>query len=321
MTKINVSKKKISGILIMIFACLSTIAFPISPMEYGQAELDSAESGILPITMDNWFDREREQWSYNPRFIPGMVAFHPDGYTLIRAGVSEFNDVGDNTLTYSNEFMTQNAYMQLKTTSGDWKVIPDFITAIRTFLTLAENDQLYLMAGVQTYDAVECTDDGEVMTLCNVKYIKNGNTYYKDLILYSSGDLESWQVKELGGTYLRIAPYRVHTDHDTLSVLTSRDNGITLYIPKVINGVLDVSTTVNLVPSIAEPVIHSIMAGAGARCITSEGKTFVVYMSYIPEPGYSGSPQYIIEYDHSTETITGPVFLGATSTVPSSITV
>jgi hypothetical protein len=146
-------------------------------------------------------------------------------------------------------------------------------------------------------------------------YVKNGQTYYADLILYSDGDLTSWQVQPLSADYLRISPYRVHADKDRLPVLTSSLNGITLYIPEVVNGTLDVTNQVNLVPSSADPHLHTVMAGSGARCVTSDNKTFVVYSSMTAEQGYTGTPQYIVEYDHDTQTITGPVFLGTTGTI------
>jgi hypothetical protein len=300
------------SILIVALIAFSAVGYPLSPWENEQTEINPVTNGILPNVICNWFDREREQWNYNPRFMPGMITFHPSGYIFMRVGVPDFCTVGANGLTYPSRFWTQNAYMQFKTETSTWREIPDFIPAIRTFLNLAVDDELYIQAGERVSDAVECGSGIDVMTLCNTMYIKSGQTYYKNLILYSAGNLHDWQVKELDGVDLRIAPYRVHADHNALPVVTSRSNGIMLYIPKLINGVFDVSTAINLVPSSAHTVVHSVMAGAGARCITTGGKTFVVYASSDEEPGYTGTPHYIVEYDHSTDTITGPVFLGTT---------
>jgi hypothetical protein len=134
------------SILLVAFISLSVAGYPLSPWENGQTEINPVTNGIMPNIISNWFDREREQWNYNPRFMPGMITFHPSNYVLMRVGVPDFCTPGNNALTYPSSFWTQNAYIQIKAETSSWQEIPDFISAIRTFLALAESDELYISA-------------------------------------------------------------------------------------------------------------------------------------------------------------------------------
>ena len=306
-------KLELRVVVFSLGICLQGWAFPTSPWHHAEAELAPNELGVLPIVTTNRLDREREQWGYHPRFMPALCSEHPSGYYAMRVGVlTPTNTVGENAATYPSRFFSAENYIQLGFSSGPWQGVTDHVDALRSHLNLSPSDPLEIQAGERVPDALEFADSGEALTLCMVRYAKNGaSPVERQFVLYSSGNLHNWTVSERVWGDARINPYRVHADHSALPVIVTAQNGITLLIPSRAGGALELES-VNLVPASAEPVLHGVMAGAGARCITANGKSFVVYMSKIEEPGYSGTPQYMVQYDHATQQISGPVFLGTT---------
>ena len=311
-------------------ATLITLPFVLSavtasPWDKGQVEING--NTACPLRIRNGFDREREQLSYNPRFMPAIVTFDSKNLPCILATIPESCKAGANTINYPKRFFSTKTYIQRLNSSGKWTVSKSHINAIRKHLTLKPEDFLAVMAGERVSNPIEFSKNNKALTLCVVQtnwqqaaaFNNNFQLPHKHpsklFLLYSNDNLKTWQVLplNLSPSRTRIEPFHFHADNRKLPVILSLTKGLSLHIPSInTNGKLKLKN-IQLVPQTSKPVaILNVMAGVGSPSVTVGNKTFVTYMSSIPLKNDTGSPHYIVSYNHKTGKVSEPVFLGTT---------
>lgn len=279
----------------------------LSPWDRNQQELE--EEVILPIKYSSTFVRERERFGYDPRFMAAKVSFTPANIPVIRFGVQ--GEVGSNRMPYAQYKYTPLNYIQFLGDDGRWRAIDSHLTALRSFLELEPGDDLTVMSGERVPDMVEFDDSGNAYTLV---FAQIGGQVYRDFLLFSSDQMETWQVLELPqGIAKRIEPYMFHNSRKEPPVVLCKDRGwVLLYAPRITpQGTLELGEQVQLAE---EPtaVFHSVMAGAGSPSVTVGDQTFVVYLSQEEKEGVTGTPHYIVSYNRQTGEVGAPLFLGET---------
>ena len=297
--------KKIMPLALWILAAAAFAADPASPWDIGQVEI---KTGVrCPISYLELFKREREQFAYNPRFLPGQTTFTPDNRPVIRIGLATEADVGQNKQTLTSREPGEVNLIQHLDSDGKWRVTDGHVKAVKALLKIDHDAPLAVTFGERTCDAVEFDAQGNAYTLIATA---KGN-----YLAVSTDGLKTFSAVRVPYGNARLEPYRVNADRKHPPPILAASGGGYFLVPvKLVNG-----ETPKLEPGIvlaapaAKPLAQiGTMAGDGAPILTAGGKTFFAFMSAIPAAGLTGSPQYILDYDHETGKVGAPLLLGST---------
>lgn len=302
--EVVVTKVLLQAVLV-ISAAVAIAADPMSPWDKGQTEI---KQGVrCPIVYPEIFTRERELFAYSPRFLPGQLTFTLDNRPVIRIGLDSVADVGRNKQTVTTRAPGDVNLIQYLDRDGRWHVTDGHLKAVTTLLSQPPDTRLKVIFGERTCDAVEFDAKGNAYTLVATD---NGT-----FLVVSTDDLQTFQAVRVPYGNGRLEPYRFHADRSNPPPILAASGGEYALVPVT----LERGTTprlgkgVVLAKSAAKPLAQiSTMAGDGAPILTSGGKTFFAYMSETPAVGLTGSPQYLLEYDHATGTVGSPLLLGTT---------
>ena len=258
----------------------------------------------MPVNYPQVFSRERHLFGYAPRFMPGQISFTPKNRPVIRFGMQ--GKLGEHTTVLDSRPLTSKNFIQYLGQDGRWYILESHVTAIRSFLKLKADVELLIQTGHKVAERVEFDAEGHAYTLASVKADGKWHT----LLLYSSNPMKKWQVINLPKRSWRIESYQTNNSSTNPPVLVagSKDQ-LMLIAPTKSNRRLVLPPTVTI-PAGTEIGLHGLMSGAGNNAITVDKKTFICYFSLKAHPGFEGTPQYIVSYDHQTGESTEPVFLG-----------
>lgn len=278
-----------------------------SPWDHGKDELKITPTKA-PFTYKRLFDREREQFGYNPRFMPGPVTFMPDNTPVIRFGMQGVK--GSHHTSYQSRRFTTENYIQKLDRDGTWQISDSHVKALRSYLKLKPAEKLLIMSGERVPETVEFDNEGNAYTLVTARWRKRRyNSYF---LLYSPDGMRSFQVYPLIGPR-RIEPSFLHNNSPnkyTPVVLAQKKDSLGIYVLKrQADNTLKVSPYIKLADG-KKLLFNNTMSGAGAPLITLGSKTFLVYSQLLPKKGSTGVPHYIVEYDHKTDKVSKPFFLG-----------
>ncbi len=298
-------KKLLLPLLSVLTVAHAAGADPVSSWDQNQSEI---KPGVrCPIRYPEIFKREREQFAYNPRFLPGQITFTPDNRPVIRIGLATAADVGKNKQTVTTREPGEVNLIQYLDRDGKWHVTDGHVKAVKALLKLSPEAPLAVTFGERTCDAVEFDAKGNAYTLVATA---KGN-----YLAVSTDNLKTFSAIQVPYGNARLEPYRVNADRANPPPILAASGGKYFLVPvKLENGkVPKLESGIVLAEPAAKPVAQiSTMAGDGAPILTANGKTFFAYMSEIPAAGLTGSPQYILEYDHKTGKVGAPLLLGST---------
>lgn len=294
-----------AAIMGMGYTTILNAGNPVSPWDKGQQELQG--SAACPIKYPKTFMRERDILNYNPRFLPGQLSFTPDNRPVIRVGLMKPDDIGKNGQTAPSRAMGEINLIQYLGKDGRWYTTDGHVKAVREALHLKKEELLTVQFGERTNDTVEFDGKGGAYTIVN--------TNRGCFLVWSPDEFNTfWATVFKGGSNVRLEPFRYHIGANrAIRLLCIESGNVMMRQVEIKNNRPLVSGPILLVSKAKKPAVQiSSAGGAAPAMLTACGKTFIVYMGQIPIEGESGSPHYIIEYDHATGKVSKPVFLGTT---------
>jgi hypothetical protein len=279
--------------------------FSPSPWDKGQAEINPGVR--CPIRYPGLFEREREQFAYNPRFLPGQITFTSHNRPVIRIGLAAAADVGQNKQTLISRAPGEVNLIQHLDANGSWRVTDSHVKAVKALLKADDDAPLAVTFGERTCDAVEIDAKGNAYTLVT--------TAKATFLAVSTDGLKTFTAVQVPYSSPRLEPYRVNADRNQPPPIIATKGGACFLVPvKLENGgTPKLEPGIELAAAAAKPLAQTgTMAGDGAPVLTAGGKSFFAFMSTIPAEGLPGSPQYIVDYDHQTGKTGTPLLLGST---------
>lgn len=295
--------------LISTAICLGCAAWSaeeqISAWDKGQQEISG--NPACPIEYPKVFMRERDIMKYNPRFLPGQLTFNDDNRPVIRVGLMKADAIGRNGQTAPIRDMGEINLIQYLGKDGRWYSTDGHVKAVRNLLKLSDSDPLTIQFGERTNDSVEFDGQGGAYTLLN--------TNRGCFLVWSPDEFKTFKaIGFKGGAQVRLEPFRYHIGANrVIRLLVVESGNVYMRYVEIKNGRPSMSKPILLVARDKKPGVQvNSAAGAGPAMLTAGGKTFLTYMGQIPVEGQSGSPHYIVEYDHATGKVSEPVFLGTT---------
>lgn len=289
-------------------------AHPTSPWYHTSPELESVVT--CPITYQPHFQRERELFGYQPRFMPAMSTHHPNGDMVMRVGVPLHTPLGAQHMVYPASFWSTSNIIQRIVASSPQKnqYTTSHVDAIRQHYELDEGDILAIRAGERVADSVQFTNDAKAVTICHIRFTHNDVTSIHNILLFSRTDMKSWEVVyEFPTANTRLEPFRYHADNTQLPNTVAVEDGVpVLYTARENPQTHAVTMTRILLDTpLEDTVFQNTMAGDGAHCITVGGVSYLALISTNEIKDVTGTPQYLVSYDHSTQE-TKTVLMGVT---------
>jgi hypothetical protein len=296
----------------------------ISPWSHNERELTndapSIRPGGSPIKYQEIWQREREdpELAYNPRFLPNTVTFDQKNRPIIRVGVHGL--VGQHATAYPAHGHVSDIFLQTLDAAGTWLTL-SLSRVLREWLEdQNELDDLVVRSGTFLPEERVAFDvSGDAYTVVD--------TNVGAFLLHSRDSMTSWAVYPLPAV---LAPhvYRIEltaTDRPPVICvfkdLTPKggcpNGAVSIIVPaKTPGGTLHSLHMIDVVPDHAtDGPSHS---GVADVTLTVNSKTHVVYTATEPLADQAGTPQYVVTYDHDTQTTSVPVLLGTTRGTPKS---
>ncbi|SEF65068.1 LamG-like jellyroll fold domain-containing protein [Vibrio hangzhouensis] len=170
-----------------------------SPWDEGQLEWDTDKwqndvvPGSAPLKYRDLYQREREMFDYNPRYLANMVTFDSKGREVMVAGAYEAK--GDNSTIYPSYGFPTEQFVQVKTRKG-WKAY-SVNDALRSAWKQPDWDGKVWSGAKLIHERVEFDNDGDAYlltcvdkpltggTVWNLLYSKQGKRQFKEWQAYS----------------------------------------------------------------------------------------------------------------------------------------
>ena len=282
--------------------------FKPSPWDHGQKELKKSVTHT-PFHYQKLFDRERELYGYNPRFMPGNITFMKDNTPVIRFGVQ--GKIGSHKTSYKGRKFTELNYIQKLGKNGKWYITDSHMKSLRKYLKLKQKDSLLVMSGERVPETVEFDHHDNAYTLVTAR-IKD-DRFNSNFLLYSHNGMKNWQVYPLIEPR-RIEPaflnyWRKGNDLPPV-ILAKKKNTLGIYVlSRKADNTLNISPYIVLAKG-KKLLFQNSMSGVGSPLITLCGKTFLVYSKLEKHPNSDGVPQYIVSYDHKSGKVSKTISLG-----------
>jgi hypothetical protein len=254
-------------------------------------ELNTSLSSSLftaPIEQDCYFLSERERLGYKPRFAVNSVQFDSDN----RPYLLEKNAVC--TLNSSNKWIRLNFAEVLEDAFPDW-------------------DGTYVTLGPGSDDRIVFDDDDDaylLLYLTDIGYI----------LMHSADQCRNWDIIPLyeSTSSARLEYRDAYNDLSSppaIVVRTLRDgmsSAMDLICPRKSGGRVSLSKLVRLTNSISI-CGGGLNTGKGAAnlSVTNGSKTHVVFAGRYTQGTDPGTPQYIVTYDRTNDTVSSAFYLGS----------
>jgi len=272
-----------------------------TPYEHDRAEIDAERAptvvpGMSPIVHQNYYVGEREQFGYDPRFLPtGEVAFALDNHPYIRAA---------DPVTEASDGSSDGWVQTLR--DGRWVGwwLPGMLRERFPGWTGP------FLAGVRSRDTRMVADGhGDLWT--QVQMFPPGA---HRVVMRLPAGADEWEVHEVPGAgALSLEPNECGSDAPPILV---ESRGGTIFIR-------DISRAADGTITIAEPVavspegsfLHPEHSGAGPAAATVGQRTWVTFARSEPELGEDGqplpgTPQYVVCYDRATAEVSASALIG-----------
>ena len=248
-------------------------------------EVKNGADIYAPFRHKAFYQGEREQLAYNPKYYPGLITFDEKNIPYVR---------------------NINGTIQTLDKNGNWLEL-DFKPAIKSPFPAWGGD---LFKGPSAEERIVFDNTGTAyMTVTISRNTADAQT----LLLSSRNHCRSWEVyplpKSFAGWFVKIenmSPLRRLATPPVLTVF--KGSFIYLIIPVKTKSGLKLSKPVLITKDALVTPTHS---GGGNFTVTSSGKTFIVYASTISKTGTDGTPQYIAVYDHIKKCLSAPVYMGS----------
>ncbi|MBI2082621.1 MAG: BNR-4 repeat-containing protein [Deltaproteobacteria bacterium] len=277
-----------------------------------QCEYVSSLSATSPIQHEPYFRGERELFGYRPRFVPNVISFDSRNIPYVRNQLviqkwnprsciweeidlapiirGKYPDWGGETSDDINNHTDQrvvfdnqdNAYTLIPATG--W-------SGIRRVL---------LMQWIRSRDQWEIYEIPEQISggAAVLEHFDSNNDKSRPPVILGGNYLDSaWQAPES-----EEKPWRLLFDElgtDLFLVAPQRSTDGTLVIPDPVR--------------VASKAFIPFVATGGSNQILTKGNfTYVVWASAERGTYWRGTASFIVRYDHETQTVSEPVFLGAT---------
>lgn len=272
-----------------------------TPYDHGGTEIDAGRAptvvpGVSPIVHQNYYVGEREQFGYNPRFMPtGEVAFDLSNRPFIRAAdpVTEASDG------------SSDGWVQ---TLRDGRWVGWWLPGL-----LRERFPEWtgrFLAGVRSRDTRMVADGhGDVWT--QVQMFPPGA---HRVIMRLPAGTDEWEIYDVPGAgALSLEPNERGSDAPPILV-EARDGVIFIRdIERAADGTITIAEPVAVSP--AGSFLHPAHSGAGPVAATVGPRTWVTFARSEPERGpdgqpLPGTPQYVVCYDRTTGRVSEPALIG-----------
>jgi len=272
--------------------------FDPSILNHRWPETRDGQAVTAPIQYGSYFLTERALYGYYPRFEPGFVSFSPDGRPYIRYASHIIETLGpDGQWTYQDLLPT---------------VIEPFAKEKLGFGAIGLGNT------GQTDDAsIRFDRDGDAYALCFIWDTTKDARTRRGVLLHSRDGMRTWTAYVLPWYMARFEKFTGH-NADCLSrppvILLSTYFGPTdifVTIPeKQPGGSLVIPAPVKVASGAIPFIPHS---GEGSNAVTVGDKVFLGYGKLKVLPGHTkedGVPNYVVEYDAKTRTLSEPVLMG-----------
>ncbi len=265
-------------------------------------------SVTTPITHQKYFLGERELFGYHPWYIPSDVTFDLDNRPYIRVGKR-----ADGHDLYGGDDITMGV-IQTTDENGNWIELDTFLPAIKAMYPSWNG---VYSAGVALDERIVFDSSGDAYMVVH--------TYRSNLgfnvLLYSRDKCRTWRVYPISSTFFSTKWEMPDGNNDTdkppvLLVWPYSFTGcpISMIVPKkTVSGGL----TLPIVTMTTDPKAYPMPnhSGMGNSTVSKGNLVHLVYLSLEPIPGSTATPQYVVTYDRTTNTVTSPVYLGLSNNI------
>ena len=293
----------------ILCACLGpSAALGATPfVDHGGAEL-TVKAAYTPMRHKAHYIGEREQFGYNPRYLPLQVSFGPD----------------------NRPYMWNSTHLVTLSDEGRWVVL-DTSQAVRE-----KHPELGETGFVAARDSFLGFDsDGDAYMVARLGPLKGTSRGFKNGLLHSKDNCRTWTFYQTPVLVERLERLEGHNQIiGPPPMVEGRGRELNLVVSyKKLDGTLTAPKRI-LVGEVIPPVVrkgrHWITpahSGSGNVTATFEGKTHVTWMSVQPLKGkqiedakrftakYGREglcPAFVATYDHTTGKLGKRVYLGVT---------
>ncbi|AQQ71054.1 hypothetical protein SMSP2_01418 [Limihaloglobus sulfuriphilus] len=285
---------------------LFAVSAEVSPWEHEDQEIDSNAPlivpGVTPITYFGTFERERETYGYNPRFLPNTVTFDNDNRPYMIVGLH--GGAGENFCPYPQRAWVEDAYIQTLESEGGW--VAYSISQIIKSVLPSWSGKLY--SGVFLPDErIVFDSDGDAY------FAVNPDTLSGTFLFHSSDGMQTWDHYKIGYGSVRLEFSEASNDRSGPPVIvTDNGDGIGITAPvKNPDGSLTVPP-ITWIISDPDYILSPSHSGLGNSTITLGDKVHIVATYTGVSQVAGGTDQYYFRYDKKTGAATGPKLLGTT---------
>ena len=296
----------------------------VSPYEHKLSEVDPKRAltvipGKRPIIYTGYFDREREIYGYNPRFLPNRVSFGPANRPYIVVGVHNTpGSRGVSTATvWPKVAWVEQAYLQTLNDDGRWVVfsLPKIIRAkypewrgkIRAGICACQD--VYVDSRNEVYLLLETSDVGLLLI--------HGRNRLK------TWDVHEWPTGTTGAlelptthTFANWSPVAITIKNSrNLSILKLKrlpDGSLRILKPRIVMR-SDKAVMGNL--WLGGPTGHSGLTNTMVKIGDKSHIVFATSNQNPQIPSKQATPHYAVTYDHRTGKTTEPVLLGGSDSM------
>ena len=298
--------------LVLVMVCVSAYSAgsvfggPQPAVDHGGPELSVKNPVLAPIHHKAGFVDERDQFGYNPRFLPMAVTFGPD----------------------NRPYLSRGWYLQTLSDEGKWVPV-DVSAAVNK--AYGDMTAKYVAFGDEH---VGFDDDGDMYMIARTR-LRHFQKIYRYGLIHSRDKGKTWRWYD---THVPVSRLERREAHNQITgpppMVEGHGRELNLVVSyKKPDGTLTAPKRI-LVADVVPPVVgkgrHWLTpahSGCGNVTATFEGKTHVVWQSIQPltpeqtemakafteKWGLEGlCPCYAATYDHKTGKLSKPVFLGLT---------
>ena len=258
---------------VLVVSSLVNAAAVSSPWDHHGSELTTPITivpGTSPIQYTSAFNREREIYGYNPRFMPMPVVFDKDNRPFILTDVPAGNTVGSHLLYTNGSSLTTNAYLQTLDNSGNWVTysIMDIMREV-----YGQGSPYYspsITAGYKWEDRIFFDDDNNIF----FTMISESPDVSGTVIVYSNDGKQSWQSLHLNYIY--------NTSVETFDSFASNERDL----PTICHyKAVGTDRLISLYQLGRDPISGNLTTGGTTPIVGAQGKY---------GPGHSGFLNYTI---------------------------
>ena len=315
-------------IIVLTFTLsLNPTNFMGSPWQHPNNELADNVTvipGSNPIQYPMIWERERELFGYNPRFLPNIVTFDFYNRPVIRVGVHDPANHPNHATLYHSSKAIDHSYIQTLNIDGEWITL-SLSNLMEEKVANWNNDQIYSGSFQGRHEMVVFDGSGDAYTI--VKSANNGS-----FLLHGNKDMTDWDVKPLG--YHNYYQMERNATSKCQAIFAQKETKYEDTVESIISLILlqkdpagilniqefEITSDLKEIPEGDKKKGHLFGApshsGMGDLLVTVGNKTHIVYGSTRHDANdATGTPQYIVTFNHIDQIPTAPFLLGTTKSL------